>query len=58
MNNINQELFKEIEKRASGKLKDIATDILMQINEDFTSDVKLKDEIRRKVEFAVLEEAK
>jgi len=56
-NNINQELYKEIEKRSSGTLKEIATDILKQINDD-ASEERIKDEIRRKVDFAVLEESK
>jgi hypothetical protein len=58
MSNINQELNKEIENRASGTLKDIAIDILKQLNEDFASEERIKDEIRRKVDLAVREETK
>ena len=58
VSNINQELYKEIEKKASGMLKEIANDILMQINDDFASEERIKDEIRRKVDIAVREDGK
>jgi hypothetical protein len=55
MSNFNQELYKEIENKASGTLKEIATDILNKINED-ASEERIKDEIRRKVDFVIREE--
>lgn len=58
MSNINQELYKEIENRASGALKDIAIEILKELNEDFPSEERMKVEIRRKVDLAVREEIK
>ena len=58
MSSVNQELYKEIENRASGTLKNIAIEILNQLSDGFASEERIKDEIRRKVELAVREEAK
>ena len=58
MSSVNQELYKEIENRASGTLKNIAIEILNQLSDGFASEERIKDEIRRKVDLAVREETK
>jgi hypothetical protein len=53
--NINNQIILEIEKRSSGKLRELAIEILSQLNEDFPSEDRIKDNIRSKVDIIVRE---
>lgn len=53
MSNINQELLKEVANRSNGRLKEIAVDILTQISDEFASEDRIRENVRRKVDVAV-----
>jgi len=56
MSNINRELLKEVGNRSNGRLKEIAIDILTQISDEFASEDRIKENVRRKVDVAVRSE--
>ncbi|MBZ9625594.1 hypothetical protein G9F71_022455 [Clostridium sp. FP2] len=58
MKSINLDLLKEVENRSVGTLREIAKDILFHISEEHSSEERIKENIRRKVDMAIGEEIK